>query len=338
MVKQLAVRSEVMPRPPRAPLRPRSRRRWTVLAGIAGAWAFMMAAAGSVLAGTVLFLMLAVAAIGLVVAARCLGVSRDHPWVRQLAARPWRDGQDVLQLGLRHLPEAFIVTPSGSLLAPNVVELRMSLADVASLTELMELSLINSSATEVYQDLIAARGIAVASFAPAGVSVIGDPAVPPGRYQLRQGRLPAPAHPPVQAAAGTRDGQTRADPGVAQTVAAGSATVTEPTPVPLLRLVTNGRVAETRVSGARAGRGSGAELGLPGVPTVSRLHATFAFAGGHWQITALGRNGVLLNGTPVTGEQVIRDADTIRWGSQPDALVSRVEIGWDRALPSCPRA
>ena len=43
--------------------------------------------------------------------------------------------------------------------------------------------------------------------------------------------------------------------------------------VPMLRLVTGSSVAETRMSGARAGRGS-VELMLPNVPTVSREHAT----------------------------------------------------------------
>lgn len=339
MVEQLAIRSDMMPRLPRAALRPRSRRRWVAVAGIAGAWAFLMAAAGSAFAGTVLFLMLVAAAIGLMVAARCLGIGRNHPWVQQMAARPWRDGQDVLQLGLRHLPEVFIVTPSGSLRAPNFVELLMNPADLASLTELMELDLINSSAGEVYRDQAAARGATLASSGPAGVSVIGDPEVPAGRYCLRQGRPAALARPTGRIAADDDAvRQTRADLGEARTVAAGSLTVAEKAPAPLLRLVTNGRIAETRSSGARAGRGSAAELGLPEVPTVSRVHASFAFADGHWRITGLGRNGVLVNGTPLAGEQVIRDADTIRWGSQPDAVASRVEIGWDQALPSRPQA
>jgi hypothetical protein len=234
----------------------------------------------------------------------------------------------------------------------------------------MDLHLINSSGTEVYQDQVAAHAVALASFGPAGVSVIGDPAVPAGRYHLRQSRspslqsrppsapslrsrppsapslqsrppsppgVPSPAHPAAEIAAGTYHGHTKADLGAALTVAAGPATVAEPSPVPLLRLVTNGHVAQTRIPGARAGRGNAADLVLPDVPTVSRVHASFAFAGGHWRITGLGRNGVLLNGMPLAGEQVIRDADTISWGSQPDALVSRIEIGWDRALPSRPQ-
>jgi pSer/pThr/pTyr-binding forkhead associated (FHA) protein len=106
----------------------------------------------------------------------------------------------------------------------------------------------------------------------------------------------------------------------------GSATVTESALPPLLRLITNGAVAETRVSGARAGRGEAAELQLPAEPTVSRVHATFTCTGGEWRITVLGRNGVLLNGTPVTSEHVVRDGDSIRWGQQSGAPVSAVVI------------
>ena len=44
-------------------------------------------------------------------------------------------------------------------------------------------------------------------------------------------------------------------------------------------------------------------------------------------MTNLGRNGLSVNGTPVATEHPLSDGDTIRWGSRPDALVSRVEIG-----------
>ncbi len=84
-------------------------------------------------------------------------------------------------------------------------------------------------------------------------------------------------------------------------------------------------MAETRVSGARAGRGS-VELMLPDVPTVSREHARFTFSDGRWWITNQGRNGLTLNGSPVAGEQPLSDGDAIRWGIRPDALLSRVEI------------
>ena len=96
-------------------------------------------------------------------------------------------------------------------------------------------------------------------------------------------------------------------------------------PVPALRLVTGSSVAETRTSGARAGRGP-VELILPDVPTVSREHARFTFSDGRWWISNQGRNGLILNGTPVTGEQPLSDGDAIRWGSNSDAPLSRVEI------------
>jgi pSer/pThr/pTyr-binding forkhead associated (FHA) protein len=99
-----------------------------------------------------------------------------------------------------------------------------------------------------------------------------------------------------------------------------------PAPIPVLRLVTGASVAETRVSRARAGRGS-VELVLPDVLTVSREHATFTFSDGRWWVTNQGRNGLTLNGAPVVGEQPLSDGDTIRWGASPDALLSRVKIG-----------
>ena len=123
-----------------------------------------------------------------------------------------------------------------------------------------------------------------------------------------------------------RDGLTRSEVAMAPAFTTGAATVAEPALTPLLRLITNGAAAETRVSGARAGRGKGVELQLPGEPTVSRVHATFTCTGGEWRITVLGRNGVLLNGTALTGEHVVRDGDSIRWGQQSGAPVSAVVI------------
>jgi pSer/pThr/pTyr-binding forkhead associated (FHA) protein len=68
------------------------------------------------------------------------------------------------------------------------------------------------------------------------------------------------------------------------------------------------------------------ELMLPDVPTVSREHARFTFSDGRWWITNQGRNGLTLNGAPVAGEQPLSDGDAIRWGTRPDAPLSRVEI------------
>ena len=122
------------------------------------------------------------------------------------------------------------------------------------------------------------------------------------------------------------DGFTRGDTATAQTMMTGEATVSEAAQIPLLRLVTGGTVAETRMPAARAGRGRAAELMLPAEPTISRVHARFAHIRGEWWITGVGSNGVVLNGTPLTGEHMVRDGDSIQWGRQASALVSRVEI------------
>src|SRR5450755_1838915 len=191
----MADRSDVMRRPPRVPLRPRSRRRWAVAAGIAALWALLLAGTGSLVVGTALLMLLAAVGVVCAVALRSLGINGDHPWARQLATRPWRDGSDVLRLGLRHVAEVFIVTPTGSLLAPNAIELLMNPDDLAALTETMDLEVINASATEPYSAQVTAHGARLASIGPVAASVTGDPAVPAGRYRFRQGRLPAFAPP-----------------------------------------------------------------------------------------------------------------------------------------------
>jgi pSer/pThr/pTyr-binding forkhead associated (FHA) protein len=96
--------------------------------------------------------------------------------------------------------------------------------------------------------------------------------------------------------------------------------------VPVLRLVTGSSVAETVMSGARAGRGP-VELELPDVPTVSRVHATFTFAADRWWVTSQGVNGMSVNGVSVTAKQALSDGDAIRWGTRQDAPLSKVEIG-----------
>jgi hypothetical protein len=343
-VSRLAGRSDVAHRPFRAPLQPRSRKRWVAVAGIAVLWALLVHSTGSVAGGTILMLLLAASIIGLVLALRYLGITSGHRWAQYLAARPWRDGRDVLRLGLGHLAEVLIVTPGGSLLAPNAVELWMNPRDLASLTEVMDIGLVNSSATEVYESQIAAHGAGLAGSGPVEVSVNGDPDVPPGRYRLRQGRpassaqWASPPRPAGSVAGPAYQGRAHVDLAAAQTVVTesvtDSVTVTALAAVPLLRLATNGQITQTRISGARAGRSRETELRLPEVPTVSRLHAEFTFTDGRWHITSRGRNGVTLNGTPLTAEHAVRDGDSIGWGTHPGALVSRVEIGWDKALPA----
>jgi len=350
-------------------------------------WLAFLWATDSMIVATVMSVMLATA-IGLsLMALRWLGFDRDHPWVQRMGERPWRDGREVLQLALRHLPEVFIVTPSGSLLAPNALEVLMNPDDFTSLTEVMDQSLIDSWACEAYQGCIGEHAARLGGDGPVMVRVASDPDVLAGRYRLRQGRLVGAAHAvsagPAGAAqeAGYAVGAVRAASagpatGAGPAAGAGAAgagsaaaggfgfraaeartfqasdgrtldsgdggphigggaralptdllTVGAVSAVPLLRLVTGGSAAETRLSGARAGRGTAVELLLPEEPTVSRVHARFVFREGQWRVTGLGRNGLMVNEMPVRGEQVVRDGDSIHWGNQPGALVSRVQIG-----------
>jgi FHA domain len=341
-----------MRRPLRAPLPKRTRRRWMAAAGVAGCWLLLLAITGSMLAATALLLFLLVVTAGGVAGLRVMGINAEHPWLQQLRSRPWRDGQEVLQLALRHLSEVFVITPSGSLLAPNSVELRLHPRDYGSLCELMDVSLVDASAAEVYQEQVTARGARLANPGAAGVHVIADLAVPAGRFRLRQARplppapvlqggpQPQPLSQPrlqpqpqreYQVGAGNwplaQDGHTRGGAVAGAGVTTGLPTVAErPRPVPPLRLVTGDRTVETRTPGALAGRGD-VELALPGMSTISREHARFSYTDGEWWVTNLGRNGLLLNGTPLAGKHVVRDGDSITWGSNAAALVSRVGIG-----------
>jgi hypothetical protein len=342
---------------------PRSRRRWTVVAAVAAAWLVLMVGTGSVTGATIVLATLGIAGILGYAGLRALGVTRDHPWVRQISSRPWRDGQDVLHLALRHLPEVFIISPTGSLLAPNVIEVQLNPDDLRSLCERMDIGLISATAAEVYQEQAAAHQARFAGSGPVDVRVIASPAVAPGRYLLRQGqpldagfqsadgarqqprqdlvaagRLAAPAVPPPAAAgyqpahAGPRypdftanDGHTRAEHEQGRPAGTEMPTAMEQRPVPVLRLVTGDSVVKTTTSGARAGRGD-VELSLPQVPTVSREHARFTYASGQWWIANLGRNGLTVNGSPIAGECPLSTGDSIQWGTRPDALQSWVEI------------
>ena len=73
----MADRSDVMRRPPRAPLRPRSRRRWAIAAGVAGLWALLLAGTGSLVVGTALLML--VAAIAIVCAVAPVGAAAGNP-------------------------------------------------------------------------------------------------------------------------------------------------------------------------------------------------------------------------------------------------------------------
>ena len=367
-------RMEAPPRPSRAPVprsqmpgaRPpgaprRSRRRWGAAAAVTACWVVLWTVTGSLVSGTIVLLFLAALGVVTVLALRALGVTRDHPWIQQISTRPWRDGQEVLQLALRHLPEVFVVTPNGALLAPNAVELRLNPRDFGSLGERMDIGLVEASAAEVYEEQVAGHGARLAGHGPVEVSVVSDPAVPAGRYQLRQGRplgaapsgfqpgapsgfqsgfqpaVPsgfqpaAPSNSEPAAWPFAHDGRTSSAPVSASDVTVGGgglATAAEPARsiIPTLRLITGGRVAETRLSGARAGRGA-VEISLPDVPTVSREHARFTYSDGQWWVANLGMNGLTLNGASVAGEQPLHDGDVLRWGTNEQAPGSRVEIG-----------
>jgi FHA domain len=340
----------------RASFPSRNRRRWQIVAAIVAVWIVLYLIAGSVLGATIFLLVIAAIAAAAVYGLRALGVNRDHPWVQRISSRPWRDGQDVLQQALRHLPEVFVTTPSGALLAPDVVDLRMNPEDLAVLGERMEPSVVMQSAAEVYQEKVAEHGARLAQRVPPEVRIIADPSILPGRYRLRQGQpvnpyadgaAPAQVQAPAPAPAQQRqadpyprpqlvpdyhqanDGYTQAQAGPHGATVSGLPTVLEANhhAAPPLRLITGGKVAETTVSGARAGRGHSVELGLPEVPTVSREHAKFTYDGGQWYVTNLGMNGITLNGRPVTGDQPVSTGDSIRWGTRPDALQSEVQIG-----------
>jgi hypothetical protein len=342
---------EAARRPVRAPQQRRSRQRWAIAAGVVVCWLVALRLTGSALGATIL--LVAIAALGgaCVAGLRSRGITRDHPWLQRMAARPWRDGQDVLKVAMRHLPDVFIVTPSGSLIAPDVVELQMNPGDLASLHERMGLDVVSDSVTAVYEDQVAARGARFAGSARPEVYLVQDVSLPQGRYRLQRGVPSAPgrwdlpggpepvdrqftrvdqeyaatAMDPVGAGCGGRAGY-EGSPGL--TIMDGMPTVMERVrpAVPVLRLVTGPSVAETVMSGARAGRGP-VELVLPEVPTVSRVHATFTFAVDRWWVTSQGANGLSVNGVAVSGKQPLSDGDSIRWGQSPDAPLSRVEIG-----------
>src|SRR5215831_17357665 len=117
-----------------------------------------------------------------------------------------------------------------------------------------------------------------------------------GRIPVHGGQIPPhggqiPAHGgPVPVHAGRvradetddlfHDGFTRGDTATARTMMTGEATVSEMAQIPLLRLVTGGTAAETRMPAARAGRGRAVELMLPAEPTISRVHARFVYTRG----------------------------------------------------------
>ena len=350
----------------RASMPSRNRRRWQIVAGVVVLWIILWLVTGSVLGAIIFLLVIAALIAAAVFGLRALGVTRDHPWMQRISSRPWRDGQDVLQQAMRHFPEVFVTTPSGTLLAPDVVDLRMNPDDLAVLGERMEPAVVMESAAEVYTEQVQQHRARLAGRVRPEVRIIADPSILPGRFRLKQGQpvnpyagqdAPEPAPAQAQAAApapapqrpapapdapgrpyprpqlvpdrGTNDGYTQATPGPNGVTGSGFPTVLERNhhAAPPLRLITGGAVAETTVSGARAGRGHSVELGLPEVPTVSREHAKFTYSDGQWHVTNLGMNGITVNGRQVSGETPVTTGDSIRWGTRPDALQSEVQIG-----------
>src|SRR2546429_5598866 len=177
---------EAAPRRGRAPLRQRSRRRWAIAGGVAAGWLVLEVMTGSAISATLVLVAIAGLAGASLARLRALGITRDHPWIQRMASRPWRDGQDVLRIAMRHLPDVFVVTPSGSLLAPAVVELQLNPADLDALAERMELGVISSSLTEVYEEQVTAYHARPAAPGRAQVYVTASGSVPPGPYRLRQ--------------------------------------------------------------------------------------------------------------------------------------------------------
>jgi hypothetical protein len=348
---------EAARRPVRAPLRGRSRRRWAIAGGVAVSWLVVDRLTGSFVTAAIVLVVIAGLGVAVVVGLRAMGITRDHPLLQRISARPWRDGQDVLNVAMRHLPDVFIVTPSGSLIAPDLVELGMNPGDLASLREWMEPDVVGASLTEVYEERVVKHGARFAGSYRPEVYIVPDNSIPQGRYRLRRG-LPESARyspdpwdrsdlPDQQysygdqeyaaatsmdaVGAGLGDGfgdGARPEANLNRTIMDGMATVMEQIrpAVPVLRLVTGSSVAETVMSGARAGRGP-VELELPDVPTVSRVHATFTFAADRWWVTNQGVNGMSVNGVSVTAKQALSDGDAIRWGTRQDAPLSKVEIG-----------
>ena len=187
---------EAARRPTRAPLRRRSRQRWAVAGGVAACWLVLEVVTGSAVSATVVLMVIAALAAAGVGGLRALGITRDHPWIRRMASRPWRDGQDVLKVAMRHLSDVFVVTPSGALLAPNLVELQLNPDDLDSLCERMELGVISASMTEVYEEQVTEYGARLAGAGrAAGVRHRGRirPAgpLPPAAGGSREHRRPA---------------------------------------------------------------------------------------------------------------------------------------------------
>jgi hypothetical protein len=291
-------------------------------------WLVLLMATRSLVLSLVMMLVLALAVVIAVLAVRSWGVTASHPWVRSMVSRPWRTGQEVWQLALKHLPETFIIAPDGSRLAADRVELRMNPEDFLDLTGSIDVEVLAASSSEVYRTLIAEHGARWSGADGMSVVLIDDPDVARGRYRLRpRASMLAMAGPPAPPSSSFSWGEATG-PTAGHTVETEHETMSgPPAAVPCLRLLTRDAVTETRAPGALAGRGTAAQLRLPDDLTVSRVHAEFTFASGQWVIANRGRNGLRVNDRPVSGQQAVADGDVIHWGQQPGALTSLVQIG-----------
>ena len=106
--------------------------------------------------------------------------------------------------------------------------------------------------------------------------------------------------------------------------------------VSLLRIPSRDRLEATG-SPLRVGRGEECELRLPGEKVVSRVHCELAIDAGGQPVVrdAHSRNGTLLNGHPVTGEQPLLAGARIRLGPEgPELIVDRLHVLNAAAAPS----
>src|SRR6185437_861164 len=192
-------------RAPRPPVPPRTRRVRATAVTAACGFLVLLLATRSVVLSLTMTLLLGAAGVIAFLAVRSWGFTASHPWVRNLVSRPWRTGQEVWQLALKHLPETFIIAPDGSRLAPDRVELRMNPADFADLTGSIDAEVLAASSSDVYWNLIAEHGARYAGTEGVAVTLVDDPDVAPGRYRLRPRAVstlvPAAAQVPVLAGA-----------------------------------------------------------------------------------------------------------------------------------------
>ena len=291
---------EAARQPARAPLRRRSRQRWMIAGGVAACWLVLEVVTGSAVSATVVLMVTAALAAAGVGGLRALGITRDHPWIRRIASRPWRDGQDVLKVVMRHLADVFVVTPSGALIAPNLVEVQLNPDDLDFLCERMEPGVISASMTEVYEEQVTEYGARLAGAGRAEVYVIAAGSVAPGRYRLRQGdpvsidaqpdryQNAAPewaySTPQHGYAESGRYAWGKPDPDL--TVGGGMVTIMEPSPAPIPvlrlghRLLGRGNPGAPRPRRARA-RGAGAPRRAYGVTGARDVHVLRRSLVGH---------------------------------------------------------